>query len=69
MVAKRSLLLNSYAQFIVLCRHPSGDIGFINIYATNNLIEQSHLWEVFMVALPYNFQLIIAGDFNFVESK
>ena len=69
MVAESCSILNNWAQFIVLCGVPGGDIGFINVYAPNDSIEKIQLMEELMTTLPPNCRWIIVGNFNFVESR
>ena len=62
-------VLNNQAQFIVIRGLSSGDIGFFNVYASNELTERVQLWEEFMNTLPQKCKWIMAGNFNFVEYR
>jgi exonuclease III len=48
---------------------PGGDIGLINIYAPNDQMEHKIIWQNLHGELLANYRWIIAGDFNFVETR
>lgn len=63
-----SVLVNR-AQWVILRGIPGGDLGIINIYAPNDIVERCQLWETLIQELPTSCRWILAGDFNMVETR
>jgi hypothetical protein len=54
-------------QLFRLKRLPCGDLGIINVYALNNLIDRGNVWEGIKEEVSRDYFWLLCGDMNMVE--
>lgn len=69
LVSQSGSIMGNRAQYIIFNGLPGGRLGFLNIYAPSNTTERTQLWGELINSLPTDCNWVLAGDFNFVESR
>jgi len=52
-----------------LKRLPCGDLGIINVYALNNIVDRGNVWEGIKEEVSRDYFWLLCGDMNIVEGK
>ncbi len=68
-MSKHNVLVKSKVQLLRLKRLPSGDLGIINVYALNNLVDRGNVWEGITEEVSRDYFWLLCGDMNIVEGK
>jgi hypothetical protein len=68
-VLKYYVLIKNKMQLLRLKRLPCGDLGIINVYAPNNLIDRRNVWEAIKKEVSRDYFWLFCGDLNMVEGK
>jgi hypothetical protein len=68
-VARTGTLLGNRGQWMMLTGLPGGDLGILNLYASNESAIRYELWNAMLTELPIHYRWVIGSDFNMVEAR
>jgi hypothetical protein len=69
LITEQGSALQNMAHWFIIRGTPGGDLGFVNIYASNSSNKRCLLWEQPIVFLPNSCRWAFIGDFNMVELR